>query len=69
MVVQLSEAQVFVGEETQVLQRVLYGRGTGGYRLQELAQPLRIDGLPSFEMRLGLYQRPDGAARERAAVW
>jgi hypothetical protein len=50
VVVQLGEAQVLVGEETQVLQRVLYGRGTGGYRLQELAEPLRIDGSPSFGM-------------------
>jgi len=50
VVVQLGEAQVFVGEEAQVLQRVLYGGRAGGYRLQELAQPLRIDGSPSFEM-------------------
>jgi hypothetical protein len=37
MVVQLGEAQVFVGEKTQLLQRLLDGRRAAGDRFQELA--------------------------------
>ena len=48
VVVQLGEAQVFVGEETQVLQRLLDRGRAAGYRLQELPKPLCIDGSPSF---------------------